>query len=58
MRLNLVPEGNWNKIVLTKDECYTNCPQNGHHWTTRYVWEKFMPMLATELGIRFDSNDF
>lgn len=47
-------------IDLTKirPEVYSSYPKNEHHWTTKWVWDHFIPRIASDLGISFSSSDF
>lgn len=47
------------KIIIENDsDKYITYKNNVHHWTTRYVWEKFIPTLMNALYINFNQNQF
>ena len=50
---------NMQKVVIENDsDKYTAYNNNVHHWTTKYVWEKFIPKLMNTLHINFNQNQF
>lgn len=47
------------KVVIENDkDKYVAYKNNVHHWTTKYVWEKFIPILMNLLHINFNQNQF
>ena len=47
------------KIVIKNDsDKYIAYKNNIHHWTTKYVWENFIPILMKLLHINFNQNQF
>ena len=47
------------KVVIENDsDKYIAYKNNVHHWTTKYVWEKFIPILMNLLHINFNQNQF
>lgn len=45
-------------LTSIKPELYSTYPQNEHHWTTKWVWENFIPRLMHDLKIPFVDTDF
>lgn len=45
-------------IIENEHDKYIAYKNNIHHWTTRYVWEKIIPMLANSMHLRFNPNSF
>ena len=37
---------------------YKTLKGNAHHWTTKYVWEKFIPRFCKDYAVPFDESDF
>lgn len=47
------------KIIIENDnDKYIAYKNNVHHWTTKYVWEKFISVLMNALHINFNPNQF
>ena len=47
------------KVLIEDDsDKYLAYKNNVHHWTTKYVWEKFLPKLFSQLGVNCDQSSF
>lgn len=47
-----------NTILLQQPEGYIKDPPNAHHWTTSYVWNNIIPMLAKDYNLVINTDDF
>lgn len=45
-------------ILLKKPERYVNDIKNEHHWTTNYVWNNVIPILAKDFKLKINESDF
>lgn len=45
-------------IMMTSNDVYGEYNLNWHHWTTKYVWNVFLPKLCKDLDIDFNPDDF
>ena len=57
-RLSLSTPFDCHKVVLGEDDCYFDWYGNEQHWTTRYVWNEFIPDAMSRLGIDFRASDY
>ena len=39
-------------------DVYSSYPKNEHHWTTSYVWNKFIPRLADDIALPFNYDEY
>jgi len=57
--IDIFQSANIQKIIIENDfDKYIAYKNNVHHWTTKYVWEKFIPVLMNLLHIEFNPNQF
>lgn len=45
-------------LFLEKPERYDNDAKNEHHWTSKYVWEKVLPMLAKTYKFEIKEDEY
>lgn len=57
-RLSIKTPFDCRKVVLKKEDQYIGWIGNEHHWTTKYVWNKFIPLLCSDLNIRVNPRDY
>lgn len=44
--------------VIECNDLYYGWKNNDHHWTTKYVWNNFLPRLMKDLELDFKKDDF
>ena len=52
------PPAGWEIFATQESEQYFINAWNAHHWTTSYVWDKFIPVLFHRLGLKLNQTDF
>lgn len=45
-------------IILEKPERYDHDIKNKHHWTSKYVWEKIIPILEKDYNFQINKNEY
>lgn len=46
------------KVILGKEDQYVGWTGNEHHWTMRYVWNRFIPVMMDKLEIDFNPEQY